>query len=295
MGVVCFVLQLLWCLRWAHPLPGRGNAHSWACSQAQCSWPCESLCGPASPRPAAARPTLPVAPARGADPPACSSPSVPLAPPAPLPCPMPVPGMLPAADSKSVTWTRGSFVAQAVSFFSLTVPAVLRGLQPLQGLPRWPAPPPRSEPQGTSGQARRSCRVQSVLGRTKVPGGEAGSRLLPPRPRAAFCLHATSYLLLPLPRLGRGHPLTLGPAPGSFLSHSLPVWSLHCIPIAGPVALMSGWKGVFSSLEEPSMNSWWGKGIKQFVNFSLDSSMASRVTWFCWRVPVYQLKWLSIL
>ena len=190
MGVVCFVLQLLWCLRWAHPLPGGGNAHSWACSQAQCAWPCESHCGPASPRPAAARPTLPAAPARGADPPACSSPSVPLAPPAPLPCPMPVPGMLPAADSKSVTWTRGSFVAQAVSFFSLTVPAVLRGLQPLQGLPRWPAPPPRSEPQGTSGQAHRSCRVQSVLGRTKVMGGEAGSRLLPPRPRAAFCLHA---------------------------------------------------------------------------------------------------------
>lgn len=128
--------QLLWCLRGAQPLPGRGNAHSCACSQAQCARPCEILCGPASPRPAAAHPALPPAPGRGADPPARSSPSVPLAPPAPLPCPMPVPGVLPAADSKSVTWTWGSFVAQAVSFLSLTVPAVLRGLQPLQGLPR---------------------------------------------------------------------------------------------------------------------------------------------------------------
>ena len=41
-------------------------------------------------------------------------------------------------------------------------------------------------------------------GREPPSASTPQSRLLPPCPRAAFCLHATSYLLLPSPQPGQG-------------------------------------------------------------------------------------------
>lgn len=80
--------------------------------------------------------------------------------------------------------------------------------------------------------------VQSPRGPLAGPAGPASFSLCwegptgrEGRPGAAFCLHAPELPSASRPlltscsphwRLGRGHPLTLGPAPGSFLSHSLP-------------------------------------------------------------------------
>lgn len=68
-------------------------------------------------------------------------------------------------------------------------------------LPRRLVQSPRGPPARLAGPA-----ALRLPGMTTVTEGEARSRLLPPR-------HCSP---LPLSRPGQGHPLTLGPAPGSF-------------------------------------------------------------------------------
>ena len=128
----------------------------------------------------------------GAGPPACSLPSVALV----------------AADSKSVTWTQGSCVAQAVSFPSLTaLRSAGAAASGRSAQVTCPAASFRAPGDARPGPARLAGPAALRLpGMTTVTGSGARSRLLPPR-------HCSR---LPSSRPGQGLPLTLGPAPGSF-------------------------------------------------------------------------------
>lgn len=232
--VVCFLLPASLVSSVSPASACRGNAHSCACPRRSVRGR-ESLCGPSSPvQPLPARPASSSG-GEALDPQRAHPPRCPRLP-APLPCPMPVPGVLLAADSKSVTWTWGSCVAQVVSFLPLTVPVVL---QPLRGLPRHLllalAQSPRGPLAGPAGPASFSLCWEGPTGRE-----EAGSRLRPPRPRAASA--SRPLLTSCSPSLASQGPSSDPSWSGSWLL-PLPqsaLLSLHHIPIAGPVPLMSG-------------------------------------------------------